>query len=122
MPAAVGRTTTVPGSTVGSGTSSTDIFSGPCHTIPFMQPPLRCSFPSPIVRPTRSARHERYGPDGRAGTAPYLQWQRQKEAKRRQPVQVVQVLDDVHLVAEQRVVGRVLRGDRGVNRERIAPY
>src|SRR5215210_8467289 len=121
MPAAVGRTTTVPGSISGSGTSSTDIFSGPCHTIPFIPPPLRSECPGPIVRPPLSAWHEREGPHRRARTSPYLQWQRQKEAERRQPVQVVQVLDYVHLVAKQRVVGRVLRRDGGVYRERVAP-
>src|ERR671917_895631 len=39
MPTASGRTITVPGSTVGSGTSSTAISSGPFHTMAFTASP-----------------------------------------------------------------------------------
>src|SRR5918997_2562297 len=63
IPVAVGRTTTVPGSTVGCGTSSTDICSGPCHTIPFMLPPLHSERRRPIIlrraAPRRRSRGQR---------------------------------------------------------------
>src|ERR671913_2590469 len=49
IPTAVGRTTTVPGSTAGSVTSSTDISSGPCHTIPFILPPSSSECPCSII-------------------------------------------------------------------------
>src|SRR5918998_584412 len=159
MPVAVGRTTTVAGATSGVDTSSTDISSGPCQTIPFKTSPLgsrrvtiivrlagprmsgggigpalgppsdvgRIAKRAPQVHDHRSgarfssARHERDRAHRRARPALDLERERHKERERRQQAQVLQVLDDVDLVTEQRVMRWVVFRAGGVHGHRVAP-
>src|SRR3712207_1456898 len=67
IPTASGRRTTIPACSSGSGTSSTDISSGPCHTTAF----IRCLLLplSPVAPPILSvvASDDPYGPEHDAG-------------------------------------------------------
>src|ERR687885_2960996 len=112
MPTASGRTITVPGSTVGSGTSSTDISSGPFHTMAFTtQPP-------PIHLESLYQDSARRG----AVRARELERQaRQKVLPRLHPREH-QPLEDDHVRPEQRVVGIELFILERLDREVVHPH
>src|SRR3712207_2968200 len=93
MPTAWGRTITVPGSSVGSGTSSTAISSGPFHTMAFIkQPPIsRTPYKDSARRSTVGARE--------------LERQAREEVLSRLHPGQHQPLHDDHVSPQQRMVG-----------------
>src|ERR687894_194798 len=98
MPTAVGRTTTVPGSTAGSGTSTTDISSGPCHTTAFTMGSLLYG-----VRTLQFTYKD--GPRRGAVRALQLQGQADQQVLAGFYAVEVQSLQDQDVGAEQGVVG-----------------
>src|SRR5918998_1738615 len=94
MPTASGRTNTVPGSTVGSGTSSIAISSGPFHTMAFTTQP-----PTSLETLYKDSAY-------RGAVRAYeLERQAREEVLSRLHPRQHQTLQDDHVSPQQRVVG-----------------
>src|ERR687890_1149132 len=111
MPTASGRTITVPYSTVGSGTSSTAISSGPFHTMAFTTQP-----------PSISRTPYKDSAGGGAVRARELERQAREEVLPRLHPGEHQTLQDDHVRPEQRVVGVELLVLERLDGEEVHPH